>query len=104
MDQEAIETKSQKPRWIKIAITAIKKRSSKGLIDSLAVERYREAVEIAQKQFFKGEKTTDMNAIKHATQPKKNVKHLDPNHTHTHTHTKKSPTNFIFQKQVKTVQ
>ena len=47
MDQEAIETKSRKPRWIEIAITTIKKRSSKGLIDSLAVESYREAVEIA---------------------------------------------------------
>ena len=42
----------------------------KGSIDSLAVERYREAVEIAQKHFFKEEKNTDMNAIKHAIQPK----------------------------------
>ena len=35
----------------------------------------------------------------------KNVKHIDPKtHTHTHTHTHKtSLTNFIFQKQVKTV-
>ena len=55
-----------------------------------------------------------MNAIKHATQPKiqqhfklsktslnmKNVKHKNPK---THTHTKTSLTNFIFQKQVKTV-
>ena len=44
MDREAIEFES---RWIKIAITAIEKRSSKGSIDSLAVERYREVVEIA---------------------------------------------------------
>ena len=28
----------------------------------------REAVKIAQKQFFKEEKNTNMNAIKHATQ------------------------------------
>ena len=33
---------------------------------------------------------------------KKNVKHIDPKHTHTHTH-KTSLTNFLFQKQVKTV-
>ena len=33
----------------------------------------------------------------------KNVKHIDPKtHTHTHTH-KTNLTNFIFQKQVKTV-
>ena len=40
------------------------------LIDNLAVKRYREAVRIAQKQFFKEEKNAYMNAIKHATQPK----------------------------------
>ena len=34
-------------------ITAIEKGSSRGSTDSLAVERYREAIEIAQKQFFK---------------------------------------------------
>ena len=47
MDREAIKPDYQKPRWIKIAITTIKKGSSRGTIDSLAVERYREAVEIA---------------------------------------------------------
>ena len=47
MDREAIETNSQKPRSIKIAITAIKKGNSRGSIDSLAVEMYRKAVEIA---------------------------------------------------------
>ena len=47
MDREAIETNSQKPRWIKIAITAIEKGNSRGSIDSLAVEMYRKAVEIA---------------------------------------------------------
>ena len=49
-------------------ITVIKKRSLRGSIDSLAVEKCREAVKIAQKQFFKEEKNTNMNAIKHATQ------------------------------------
>ena len=44
---EAIQIESQESRWIEFAITAIEKRSSKGLIDSLAVERYREVVEIA---------------------------------------------------------
>ena len=53
MDREAIKTNSQKLRWIEIAITAIKKGRSRGSIDSLAIERYREAVEVAQKQFFK---------------------------------------------------
>ena len=51
-------------------ITAIEKGSSRGSIDSLAIERYREAVEIAKKMFFKEQKNTNMNAIKHATQPK----------------------------------
>ena len=49
MDREAIETNSQNFRWIEIAIIAIEKGRSKGSINSLAVERYREAVEIAQK-------------------------------------------------------
>ena len=106
----AIKIESQESRWIEIAITAIKKRSSRGSIDSLAVKRYREAVEIAKKQFFKEEKNTDMNAIKHATQPKiqttfwapksslnkKNVKHLDSKHTHTHTHTHKNKSNQFY--------
>ena len=52
MDREAIEKNSQKLQWIEIAITIVKKGRSKGLIDSLAVERYREVVKIAQKQFF----------------------------------------------------
>ena len=34
--------------------------------------------------------------------PNNNFKHIDLKHTHTHTH-KTSLTNFIFQKQVKTV-
>ena len=51
-------------------ITAVEKGRSRGSIDSLAIERYRETVETAQIQFFKEEKNIDMNAIKHATQPK----------------------------------
>ena len=43
----AIEIESQESRWIEIAITAIKKGSSKGSIDSLAIERYWEVVKIA---------------------------------------------------------
>ena len=42
-----IKIESQESRWIEIAIIAIKKGSSTGSIDSLVVERYREAVEIA---------------------------------------------------------
>ena len=57
MDREAIETNSQKLWWIEIAITTIEKGKSRGSIDSLAVERFRDAVEIAQKQFFKKRKT-----------------------------------------------
>ena len=44
---EAIEIESQESRWIEIAITAIEKRSLSDSIDSVAVERYQEAVEIA---------------------------------------------------------
>ena len=65
------------------------------------------------KTVFQEEKNTDMNAIKHAIKlmiqitfwalkiisQQKNVKHIDPK---THTHTTRL-TNFIFQKQVKTV-
>ena len=42
-----IEIESQDSQWIEIAIIAIEKRSSKGSIDSLVVERYQEVVEIA---------------------------------------------------------
>ena len=75
----------------------------------------REAVELEEKEFFKEEKHKEMNAtsklLKHrSNQHIKLSKHLstymqsnqDPKHTHTHTHTT-SLTNFIFQKQVKTV-
>ena len=51
-------------------IITIEKGRSRGLIGSLAVKRYQEAVEITQKRIFKEEKNTDMNKIKHATQPK----------------------------------
>ena len=47
MDREAIEIESQNLQWIEIAIIAIERRSSRGLIDSLAIERHREAVKIA---------------------------------------------------------
>ena len=45
-------------------------KKKEGLDRQQSVERCREVVEIAQKQFFKEKKNTDMNAIKHATQPK----------------------------------
>ena len=45
--RESIEQKYQNPRWIQIMIIAIEKRSSRGSIDSLAVERYWEALKIA---------------------------------------------------------
>ena len=47
-----------------------RERKIRGSINSLIVERYREAVEIAQKLFFKEDKNIDMNAIKYAAQPK----------------------------------
>ena len=112
--REAIETNSQKLRWIEIAITVVEKRRLRGSRDSLAIERYWEAVEIAQKQFFKEEKNTYMNAIKHTKDPNNilsSQKHFSKGkcqafrlktHTHTHTHTT-SLTNFIFQKQIKIV-
>ena len=42
----------------------------KSSIDKPGIERCRGTVEIALKIVFKEEKNTDMNAIKHATQPK----------------------------------
>ena len=42
-----LEIESQESRWIEFMITAIKKRSSRGSIDTLVVKRYREAVKIA---------------------------------------------------------
>ena len=68
MDREAIETNSQKPRWIKIAITAIKKGNSRGSIDSLAVEMYRKAVKHEENEFFKKGKTQRDECNKQATQ------------------------------------
>ena len=51
MDREAIETNSQKSRWIEIAIIAIEKGSSKGSIDSLAVERCPVAARLFKNNF-----------------------------------------------------
>ena len=47
--RKAIETNSQKPQWIEIAITAIEKGSSRGSIYSLAIEGCLATVKIAQK-------------------------------------------------------
>ena len=52
--REAIETNSQKLWWIKIALTW--ERRSRGLIDSLAVERYWEDVEKCKNSFSKKRK------------------------------------------------
>ena len=51
-------------------IATIEKGRSRSSIGSLVVKRYQEAVKIAQKQFFKEVKNTEMNAIKYATQLK----------------------------------
>ena len=51
MDQESVETNSQKLQWIEIALTFVEKEKSEVSIDSLAVESYREVVEIAQNSF-----------------------------------------------------
>ena len=77
------------------------------------------AVELDKKKFQREEKHKEINANKQATQlliqstcsTLKNISQqkqckafIDPKHTHTHTHTHTtSLTNFIFQKQVKTV-
>ena len=44
--------------WIKSAITAVEKRRSRGSIDSIAIERCREAVELEENRFFKERKNT----------------------------------------------
>ena len=50
-------------RWIKVAIDEPSRRQKVSrLIDQLS-----RAIKNVKKQFFKGEKNTDMNAIKHAT-------------------------------------
>ena len=114
MDRGAIEetkTFSMDREAIEIAI----KKKLKSSIDSLAVEEVSKSCRDCLKTVFQEEKNTDMNTIKHATQPtiqknisisqkhlliKKNVSIKIPKHTHTQ---KTNLTNFIFQKQVKTV-
>ena len=77
----------------------------------------REDVELEEKKFFKEEKHKEMEAtskllkqgsnqhvklLKHLSTYKHSIHRSTNTHTHTHTHTT-SLTNFIFQKQVKTV-
>ena len=111
---QEVKTNSQKLRWIEIALTSVEKGRSKGSIDSLAVKRCQEVVEMCKNNFSKKRKTqkwmqSSMLLNQRSNQHfklsktslnKKNVKHLDPKHAHTHT---TSLTNFIFQKQVKIV-
>ena len=106
-------------RWIEIVITFVETRRKKGLDRLKVVEWYREAVEMLKNSFSKKRKaqiwmqsnmllnqiSKQYFKLSKTSLNKKNVKHLDSKHTHTHTHThthKKSLTNFIFQKQVKT--
>ena len=55
--QEAIETNSQKLRWIVIVLSFVKKGRSKVSIDSLGVESCREAVKMSKNSFSKKRKT-----------------------------------------------
>ena len=76
MDRGAIKHLSRRKklyRWIEELSSSYQdcdKKKLKSSIDSLAVERCRGAVEIALKTNFQEEKNINMNAIKHATQPR----------------------------------
>ena len=61
---------NKEARWIEVAIEELSRRQKFSRLIKLAIESYRETIEIALKKFFKEEKNTDMNAIKYATQPK----------------------------------
>ena len=62
--------KVQKARWIEIALTSIETRRKRGSIDSNLSRAVEKLSRCAKKNFFKEEKNTDVNGIKHATQPK----------------------------------
>ena len=61
---------NKEARWIEVTIEELSRRQKVSRLIKLAIESYRETIEIALKKFFKGGKNTDINAIKHATQPK----------------------------------
>ena len=109
--QDAIETNSQKLRWIENAITAIEKGRSKGLINSLAVERCLEAIEKLKNSFSKKRKTQIwMQSSIYSTKDPNNIL-SSQNHlltrkmssiyiqnTHTHTHTLNKSNQFYISK------
>ena len=55
--REAFEIESRKCRWIEIALNSVEKSNPRVSIDSLAVERYREAVKMCKNSFSKKRKT-----------------------------------------------
>ena len=74
IEQVSLGVHSQKEaRWIEELSRSCRdcdKKKLKSSIDKPGIERCQEAVEIALKKFFKEKKNADMNAIKHATQPR----------------------------------
>ena len=66
ISREAIKTNSKKFRWIENAMRSIEKRSPRVSMDNYLLR----AIELDKNRFFKEEKNTQMNAIKHATQSK----------------------------------
>ena len=96
--QAAIEPDSQKPWWIKFAIIAIEKRSLRGLIDSLVVERCRDCSktifqrrekhrhECNQTCYSTKDPNNILNSQNHISTRKMLSIEIQNTHTHTHTH------------------
>ena len=86
---EAIETNSQKFRWIEVTLTSIEKGSSKISIDSLAVEmsknsflEKRKTQIWMQSSMLFNQRSNQHFKLSKTSLNKKNVKHLDPKYTH----------------------
>jgi len=110
---EAIETNSQKFRWIEIALTSVEKGRSKISINSLAVERCRKAVEMCKNSFSKKRKIQkwiqssmllNQRSKQHFTlsktslNKKKKMLRIKIQNTHTHAHTLNKSNQFYISK------
>ena len=86
---EAIETNSQKFRWIEVTLTSIEKGSSKISINSLVVEmsknsflEKRKTQIWMQSSMLFNQRSNQHFKLSKTSLNKKNVKHLDPKYTH----------------------
>ena len=74
--------KFQRARWIKIALTTVKKRRKRGSIDVSLSRICRKAIKLEENRFFKERKNTHVKLSK-TTLNKKMQNIHDPKHTHT---------------------